>query len=252
MSERINALSLIRAFGTWCEVNHLHPMDKLLWYELWQLFNRLGWPEWVAVDLLRLSALIGKREATVIEHRDSLISKGLLGYQRGKKGVPSRYCMNFPTLGVGNSAGNSVGNSVGHSVGHSVGNSVGETATINRLREKQDKDKVVAVDGLSPREATELAEQFDAVLKAADDIGLAVKGRKLDEINSLCAEYTHAWVLEAIARTSDAAKDARNWRYVGGILKAWREKGGMDSGKKKAAETFHRAGFKFVDRGAGG
>lgn len=134
MSEHVNPLSLIRAFGMWCEANHLDPMAELLWYKLFQLFNRLGWPEWVQIDLLRLAAMIGKREATVIEHRDSLIRHGLLGYQKGRKGYPSKYGMKFPTLGVGNPVGQSVGNSVGQS----VRNPVGETATIYRHRHRQD------------------------------------------------------------------------------------------------------------------
>ena len=133
MEEKINALSLIRAFGAWSEANSPNRMDKLLWYELWQFFNRLGWPEWLAIDIPRLAAMIGATQATVIKHRDSLIRNGLLGYQKGKKGTPSRYTLNCTSL----IKGDSIGNPIGQSKGYSIGNPIGQSISIIRERERQ-------------------------------------------------------------------------------------------------------------------
>lgn len=138
MAENRNPLSLIRAFGLWREANHLDPMAELLWYKLWQLFNRLGWPEWVQIDIPRLAAMIGKREGTAITHRNTLISHGLLGYRKGKKGDPSRYSIKFPAVGAGQSGGMGAWKAGGETAGESGREKACESRPITR--QGQDKD----------------------------------------------------------------------------------------------------------------
>ena len=45
----------------------------------------------------------------------------------------------------------------------------------------------------------------------------------------LIADYTAVWVLEAMNRASKGQASCRSWRYIEGILKNWRTKGGIDS-----------------------
>lgn len=95
----MNYLSEINAFERWIETNYLPASSQLLWYKLMMLFNRSGWAEWILVDNQRLMTLVQmKREATFLEVRNRLIDAGLIKYQKGKKGSPNKYKMNYFTF----------------------------------------------------------------------------------------------------------------------------------------------------------
>lgn len=98
--------------------------------------------------------------------------------------------------------------------------------------------------GLSLEEAVARSQLLDDVLAAAQDINLATKGRKLDEITQLCMDYTPEWVLSAILRTADAAKDKWSWFYVRKVLEGWKADGGPGGKKQEAAAL--PPGFKHV------
>ena len=48
------------------------------------------------------------------------------------------------------------------------------------------------------------------------------------------ADYSAAWVREAIRRAGTGSASTRSWRYVEGILRRWRERGGMDEAHQAA------------------
>ena len=88
----MNYLAEIIAFERWLENNYLTRDAQLLWYRLMYQANKCNWPEWVAVDNLRLMAAMQmSREATFIKVRDDLLKAGLIEYQKGKKGSPNKY-----------------------------------------------------------------------------------------------------------------------------------------------------------------
>lgn len=87
---------------------------------------------------------------------------------------------------------------------------------------------------LSDDEARELQEAFDAVLDAARDIGIPQTSADVRKANALVADYSAAWVLEAVRRAGTGPASARSWRYVEGILRKWRAAGGMDAEQAKA------------------
>ena len=89
------------------------------------------------------------------------------------------------------------------------------------------------------------SQMLDEILAAAADINLAVKGRKLDEINQLCMDYTPEWVLKAIIRTADASQDKWSWFYVRKVLEGWKADGVPESCKKPDAQQLP-PGFKHV------
>ena len=90
----MNYIAEINAFERWLETNPLPISSQLLWYKMMNRFNRSGWSEWIQVENLDLMAdLRTKREATMIDVRDSLIKAGLIEYRKGKKGYPGRYRM---------------------------------------------------------------------------------------------------------------------------------------------------------------
>ena len=90
---------------------------------------------------------------------------------------------------------------------------------------------------LSDDEARELQAAFDAVLDAARDIGIPQTSADVRKANALVADYSAAWVLEAVARAGTGPASARSWRYVEGILRKWRAAGGMDAEQAKARAT---------------
>ena len=90
-----------------------------------------------------------------------------------------------------------------------------------------------ACELLSDDEARELQEAFDAVLDAARDIGIPQTSADVRKANALVADYSAAWVLEAVARAGTGPASARSWRYVEGILRKWRAAGGMDTEQAK-------------------
>lgn len=65
-----------------------------------------------------------------------------------------------------------------------------------------------------------------AVAAAAADMGMAFARSDEATARVLAAEYTEAWVLEAMRRAAQGP--SRTWRYIRGILKRWQEGGGMD------------------------
>ena len=89
-------ITQINAFHRFTESHYLTPNARLLWFSLIDLFNRTGWPEWVQVDTLRLTAMldVSSRNAA-FRARDALVEAGLLEYEPGTKGYPTRYRMIF-------------------------------------------------------------------------------------------------------------------------------------------------------------
>lgn len=129
----MNYIAQLNAFDKWLEENYLPARSQLLWYRLSALNNRFGWVEWMQVDNLKLMALIGVgREQTIIDVRDKLIESGLVLFQKGKKGRPSKYKM----LPIYEFTGNTVVQSVAQTVANTVVQSVANTVDIYKLKQK--------------------------------------------------------------------------------------------------------------------
>lgn len=80
------------AFEEWFETHSLSISAQLLWHKLMYLNYKNGWNEWVQLDNKNLMKLIEvKNESTLIKIRKELIESGLIEYQMGRKGSPSRY-----------------------------------------------------------------------------------------------------------------------------------------------------------------
>ena len=80
-----------------------------------------------------------------------------------------------------------------------------------------------------------IADAHNAVFDAAQRAGFAQTAHDLDKATALMADYTPAWVLEAVSVAADGTKEQRSWRYVEGILKRWKLRGGID--KEPRPET---------------
>lgn len=87
-------ISQINAFHRFIETHYLPLNAQILWFRLIDLCNRNGWEPWLCIDTLRLMTLVGaKCDKTALLARDKLCEAGLLVYEKGKKGQPSRYRM---------------------------------------------------------------------------------------------------------------------------------------------------------------
>ena len=87
---------------------------------------------------------------------------------------------------------------------------------------------------LTQEEADALQREMDDVLDAAAEIGIPQSAADLSHGNRLVADYSAAWVREAIRRAGTGSASTRSWRYVEGILRKWRERGGMDEARQAA------------------
>lgn len=87
---------------------------------------------------------------------------------------------------------------------------------------------------LTQEEADALQREMDDVLEAAAEIGIPQSAADLSQGNRLVADYSAAWVREAIRRAGTGSASTRCWRYVEAILRKWRERGGMDEARQDA------------------
>lgn len=95
---------------------------------------------------------------------------------------------------------------------------------VTRTREDNDDDELLAI-----------SDTMNAAFDAAEGIGLE-GGAAIEKANRLAADYTAAWLLEAINRASQAPKDAWCWRYIEGILRRWKQNGGIDAERAPTTE----------------
>lgn len=90
-----------------------------------------------------------------------------------------------------------------------------------------------------------ISETMNAAFDAAEGIGLK-GGKAIEKANSLAADYSAEWLLEAINRAAQAPKDAWCWRYIEGILRSWKKKGGIDSVKTEEAPKTKKQKYTYV------
>lgn len=91
-----NYLYQINAFHRFTETYYLPVNAKMVWFMLLDLCNKCGWQEWFQVDAERIMHWIGAKNVKTAYHaRDLLKAAGLLEYEKGHKGCPTRYKLCF-------------------------------------------------------------------------------------------------------------------------------------------------------------
>lgn len=84
---------------------------------------------------------------------------------------------------------------------------------------------------------TAILDAHNAVFDAAQRAGFAQTAHDLDKATTLMADYTPEWVLAAVGIAADGTANQRSWRYVEGVLKRWKQRGGMDVSPRPAQDT---------------
>jgi DNA replication protein DnaD len=104
-----------------------------------------------------------------------------------------------------------------------------------REERKEGKETVMREDDggggfLSASDLSAYRESMAAIEDKAKSIGMPPwAASDITKAESLMADYSAKWLLEAMKRAGNGTANARSWRYIEGILKAWKAKGGMDS-----------------------
>lgn len=81
---------------------------------------------------------------------------------------------------------------------------------------------------VSDEEVRQHQDDLAAIEAAAKGIGLPFAPSDLPMAEQLIADYSAQWVLAAIRRTQERN---RTWGVVKGILKSWKDKGGIDDAR---------------------
>ncbi len=84
----------LNSFNRWLESNALPGNAQLMYFKLLNVFNRAGWPESVQVDTLRLMQMTDTADKrTVYRARDRPAEAGLISFNKGTKGHPTRFSL---------------------------------------------------------------------------------------------------------------------------------------------------------------
>lgn len=95
--------------------------------------------------------------------------------------------------------------------------------------EKESQSVSVSPGIMAAADASAFREGISAIEKQAAALGMPFASADRDLAESLMAEFTLNWLLEAMRRAGQGQASCRSWRYIRAILSAWRAKGGIDS-----------------------
>lgn len=241
----INYILELNAFNAWLDVNpDLPPSCIVLWHALMALANRAGWPERLSLSFATLEGRTHLKRDAIIAARRTLVEYKRISYEPRSGGRAPIYCL-IPfcassqsekptrnTFGVPSSEPISmtIGMPISDEQAHAqrgisqvpqpgIESEFPTLFKLNQPNNSQDDNS-----GLH-----EIARMNEDVFEAAAQAGFPASPADLERLNLLICEFGHAQVLEAIRCATDASANARNWRYLRGILRRWRDSGGVDA-----------------------
>ena len=212
-----------------------------LWHALAAISARCGKSEGLSVPMDLLKVYTGSSKDSVERARNGLKTKGLIDWQsqRGRKAplytiysvaeqiaaqpAPQHTPQPAPlyTTATINSSSN-------------IRAQIAAQSTPQPAPQSTPQPAAQTLPLLTQEEADALQREMDDVLDAAAEIGIPQSAADLSQGNRLVADYSAAWVREAIRRAGTGSASTRSWRYVEGILRRWRERGGMDEAHQAA------------------
>ena len=243
-----------------------------IWHALAAISARCGKSEGLSVPMDLLKVYTGSSKDSVERARNGLKTKGLIDWQsqRGRKaplytlyGVAAQTAAQRAPQSAPQSAAQAAAQpapqstplyttainssreiraqgaaqGAARSVGPVAGNSGAQSVAQGAAQEAGNGGAQSVAQGaarMTQEEADALQREMDDVLEAAAEIGIPQNAADLNYGNRLVADYSAAWVREAIRRAGTGSASTRSWRYVEGILRKWRERGGMDEARQAA------------------
>jgi len=117
------------------------------------------------------------------------------------------------------------------------------TTTTSNARARE-ADDILSVTDEEVEDHRKLIERLEG---KARDYGLPFAVGDIERTLRLVGEYSEDWVMQAIDRCS--LRERRSWGTVQGILRSWKEKGGIDDG---IPDTTRPRGRPGMDQASGG
>ena len=216
-----------------------------LWHALAAISARCGKSEGLSVPMDLLKVYTGSSKDSVERARNGLKTKGLIDWQsqRGRKAplytiysvaeqiaaqpAPQHTPQHtpqpaplYPTATINSSS--------------NIRAQIAAQSTPQPAPQSTPQPVAQTLPLLTQEEADALQREMDDVLDAAAEIGIPQSAADLSQGNRLVADYSAAWVREAIRRAGTGSASTRCWRYVEAILRRWRERGGMDEARQDA------------------
>lgn len=290
---KVNFVSEFNLLMRYARNNALPARERMLWIALFHIANDRAiynaetgdweWPDgYFPVSIGELNSFCALDKRSIESLRESLHERGLIDYLPGdKKKANPQYRLHYLSVHVGyknvpNDTPNDVPNAPPNTAPNDVPNPLANPLAlygkynINTEKEKEKESKAVvaaeeegdeaaatACEPAQPAEGTaEESEQKLTVL--AQGCGLSIGNEQQKIMRELVREYGDGMVREAVKRC--AGRSVQSWGYVRGILKSWREKGGIDAespakavdgGKRVAAQAYTQRNYTDAELNSG-
>ncbi len=232
----------VAAFNGQLEAGTLSACEIALWHALHDVGIQCGHSDGLSIATVTLTARTGFSASSVKRARDKLRDKGFIRYaSRGSNraalyeimsvvhGEPQDGPRRGPRDGPqGEPQGGPRGGPLYTISTTSKMDVVNKSAHGEPQNGPQDEPHGGLPPLMTDAEMDAARELANAVYDAAQAVGIPQTAADLGKADRLIADYSAPWVLEAIRRAGDGPASARCWRYVAGVLRKWREKGGID------------------------
>ena len=223
-----------------------------LWHALAAISARCGKSEGLSVPMDLLKVYTGSSKDSVERARNGLKTKGLIDWQsqRGRKAPLYTIYSVAEQIAAQPAPQHTPQHTPQHAPQHtpqparlytttptinsssSIRAQIASQSTPQPAPQSTPQPAAQTLPLLTQEEADALQREMDDVLEAAAEIGIPQNAADLNYGNRLVADYSAAWVREAIRRAGTGSASTRSWRYVEGILRRWRELGGMDEARQ--------------------
>lgn len=221
----MNYIAEMNAFMNWLDTNPLDATTQALWFHIMAIANKSGWPKDFTIANLTLMAKVNVSENTLNKHRNFLIQKGRIEYKNQGKQKAGKYRLIPFTSNNEVRKGFTSNNEVNHEANHEVKCEVNPSALYKLNKTKLNKTKTIIS---SSEDISLIANEFEQ-----NGFG-AITATVKDLLINLSEQYSTEWIIEAMKIAVKA--NARNIRYVEGILRRWNNSGGMKLSKDKSEE----------------
>lgn len=231
----MNYLKEIIGFERLAELKSLGAPERVVWYALMSIANTLGWPETFNVPNVTLQSKTGLSRNDVYIARNKLSQKGFIEYKASTGNRAPSYglisTINTQTdTQINTQTDTQTDTQTQHKLIHKPIHKPVPYSKLNKTK-LNEEDGARDAFTVTDEEAQAHREMIDRIEAKAKSYGLPFATGDIDKALDLAGEYTEEWLLAAIDRCSDRTN--RNWGIVKGILRSWKEGGGMDKGYRE-------------------
>ncbi len=215
----MNYLRELKAFRDWLLLNDLPTSAIALWHTLMAINNMTGWKERFTAPNPLVEKLTGLSKQGLVDARKKLLEKGLIEYEKGKKGKAPTYKMVSLVNSLDQLLDQSLDQSAYQSADQSAYQYDTQSLTIlkQKLKQKQETNNI----------STTAAETRDTRANCFETYTVCFGGSmsplQIEEIRAFMEEGLSE---EVICRAFEkAAEVGAKYSYARSILNRWAKKG---------------------------